>query len=542
MTSSSTAAAGAGAAVPRTYLYARWLILVAVALLGVAHSALLPPFEEYDSIQYWSGIQQVADAGTIPLRGVARLSADVDSYAGPRPFDPSPGQPASGMTYRDFFGRPAPGLPENIQRSFRPGKELNYEGQQPPLYFVALAPVYLLAKDWSWPSHMLLLRLVSWGLAFTGFAIGCRATMRLLTALRVAPALSLLVPAWPLLFPEFFPDMARIGNNGTCLFFMGIAWALILRLLRGPSPAAVAGLGLTLGLGLLTKAFFIPIAAGIALLFVYAAARQRSWQPMKDICIALALAGVIGGGWYLYNFLTAGSFMNLGDFVKVQQNGGVLQTLLRQGVSLHDGLHFLRGLAVMAATFVWSGTWSRAMLSPIFSAPVVVMALIAFGAWLWALRRWPIEGQAPLFVAAPFLVGLVYHQVVWVVTDPGGMAGTPGWHLHILSPPLALALVLGWRYRRLLGALAAYAIAFHIVCWATQLSFFSGCAYSPANRVPLRLDPGSCLIDPAHLAVLGEPILVGVALALAAAAGSAALFLILRAHRGSTPADQGVHT
>ena len=85
-------------------------------------------------------------------------------------------------------------------------------------------------------------------------------------------------------------------------------------------------------------------------------------------------------------------------------------------------------------------------------------------------------------------------------------------------------------------ALATYAIAFHIVCWATQLSFFSGCAYSPANRVPLRLDPGSCLIDPAHLAVLGEPILVGVALGLAVVAGGAALLLVLRARARAMPA------
>src|SRR5437016_10644044 len=88
------------------YRHARWLILAAVALLGVAHSALLPPFEEYDSIQYWSGIQQVADTGTIPLRGVARLSADLDFYDGPRTFDSAPGQPPSGMTYRAFFSRP----------------------------------------------------------------------------------------------------------------------------------------------------------------------------------------------------------------------------------------------------------------------------------------------------------------------------------------------------------------------------------------------------------------------------------------------------
>jgi hypothetical protein len=510
------------------YRHARWLILAAVALLGVAHSALLPPFEEYDSIQYWSGIQQVADTGTVPLRGVARLSADLDFYDGPRTFDSSPGQPPSGMTYRAFFSRLAPALPLPATRTYRPGTALNYEGQQPPLYFVALAPAYLLARDWSWPSHMLLLRLVSWALAFTGFAIGCRATANLLMRLGIEPALGLLVPAWPLLFPEFFPDLARIGNNGTCLFFVGIAWALILRLLQGSDLRAAAGLGVALGLGLLTKAFFVPITLGVALLFAYFAARSRSWRPLRDIAVALAIAMAIGSAWYLYNYASSGSFMNLGDFVKIKEKGGVLQTVLREGINPQQTLQFLRGMAVMAATFAWSGTWSRALLSPVFTAPVVVMALVALAGWLWKIRCWPIAGQAPLFVAGPFLLGLVYHQIVWSLTGAGDMAGTPGWHLHVLSPVLALAFVLGWRYRRLLAGLAIYSLAFHVLCWATQASFFSGCAYSPAFRVPLRLDPGSCLIDPAHLAVLGEPILAGAALVLAAAAGGAALFLILR--------------
>ncbi len=51
------------------------------------------------------------------------------------------------------------------------------------------------------------------GLAFTGFAIGCRATRRILPALGIEPAVGLVVSAWPLLFPEFFPDMARIGPH-----------------------------------------------------------------------------------------------------------------------------------------------------------------------------------------------------------------------------------------------------------------------------------------------------------------------------------------
>jgi hypothetical protein len=109
------------------------------------------------------------------------------------------------------------------------------------------------------------------------------------------------------------------------------------------------------------------------------------------------------------------------------------------------------------------------------------------------------------------------------------MVGTPGWHLHVVAPALALAFALGWRYRRLLGLLAAYAIMFDAACWASQASFFSGCAYPPAPREPLQLEPGSCLIDIGHLAVLGEPMLAGLALLLGASAAAAAIFLAWRA-------------
>ncbi len=220
-----------GQFLPPPYALAFWLILLAVALLGVANCALLPPFEEYDSIQYWSGIQQVADTGKILVQGQTRISADVDAYTGPRTFDQKAG-PFSSTGGSIAISSPQGGiLPEPSTRQYQPGREGNYEGQQPPLYFVALAPAYLLARDWSWPSHMLFLRLVSWGLAFIGFAAGTIAGARVLRDLSLAPSLALLLPAWPLLFPEFITDSARLGTNGLSLCFAGIAWAFTLRLL-----------------------------------------------------------------------------------------------------------------------------------------------------------------------------------------------------------------------------------------------------------------------------------------------------------------------
>jgi len=151
--------------------------------------------------------------------------------------------------------------------------------------------------------------------------------------------------------------------------------------------------------------------------------------------------------------------------------------------------------------------------------------------WLKRIQHGPIEAAAPVFVIFPVVAGLMYQNIaINLITEAG--AGTGGWYLHVLAAPLSLALALGWRHRRIFGFLTIYALLFHAACWATQLSFFSGCAYKPGARESLRLDPDSCLILPSHLAALGEPILGGAALLAAAILGGAALLAVIgRARR-----------
>jgi hypothetical protein len=100
-----------------------------------------------------------------------------------------------------------------------------------------------------------------------------------------------------------------------------------------------------------------------------------------------------------------------------------------------------------------------------------------------------------------------------------GAAGTPGWYLHIMAGPLALALIMGWRQRVILAILAAYALTYHVVLWAMQLSLFSGCAFKAGDYKYTQFDFATCFIAPDRLAVLGEPLLGGLAMAVAIAAG-----------------------
>jgi hypothetical protein len=510
----------------------RWatrLLLLTVGLLGIAHVAFLPPFEGTDERGHWSYIQQLADTGLAPRVGAAMISADVDAYPGPDALM------TGGRAYHDFFAAPVPDMRAAVERQYAPGEFLNWEAEHPPLYYLLLAPFYLLAKDWSWPSHMLLLRRVSWSFAFAGFSIGCLASQRALQSLHVAPAARLLVPAWPLMFPQFFPEMARLGNDSLCLLLVSIAWCFTLRGLGNPRPKAAIGLGLSLGLGLLTKAFFWPVGAGSLSVLVLAGIRERDRRYVATAVIAAAIAIAVGGAWYLRNLAVTGSFFGAYDFILSNQAGGTWDRLVAR-FGPEEVRIVLRGLAVLSGSFAWAGTASLAMLPRIFTAPLVPLAILPLGVWLWHINRRPALVMAPLLLALPLLFGLLYHVLTQAPFGENRI-GTPGWYFHILFAPLALALALGWQPNLLFRSLLVYAITFHAVCWATQLSVFSGCAYKPGPHMSLQLDTGSCLISPANLAVLGEPWLGGVALAGAVIAGTAAL---LAARAATRPAGAPV--
>lgn len=498
------------------------LLLLAVALLGIAHVAFLPPFEGYDENAHWSYVQQIADQARLPPADESWLSGDMDDYAGPRPFERTTPEKPSGAAFRRYFAGPHGDLSRPVPRLYRPTEHPNWEPrQQPPLYYVLLTPFYRIAQDWSWPDHFLLLRLASWGMAFAGFAIGALATQRCLAGWGVPRAVLLVIPAWPILFPEFFPEMARLGNDSLSLLFAGIAWHLIVRILARPRILGAVLLGIALGLGLLTKSFFLPVSIGLALFFLYAALRRGDPRHARDIVVALVVAALIGGHWYLDNYRNYGSVFGMTEFAAAAKYGGVLGGLLRLPPAVLAS-ELLHGLALMIATFVWGGTWTLAHLPAFLMAPVVALALLPLLIWLAGFFRWPLIGQSPLFLAGPLLAGLVSHQLLSIATG-GYVADTPGWYLHILAGPLSLALALGWRWRPLFGWLAAYAVLFHAMCWAGQLSLFSGCAYKPASGQALTLDPGSCLIEPSHLQEIGSPALGFAALALAVAAGVGAL-------------------
>lgn len=483
-----------------------WLVLAAVFLAGIACTAILPAWEGADETAHWSYLQQLSDTGRAPQPGRDNLSTDLDRYTGPRPYsDAAPFERTGHLTYRaarEAHADPGAAAPGR----FAEGTVPNWEAQHPPLYYAILAPLYRALHALPFKDHLFGLRLAGWLMAFAGLAIGAAATLKAAPdwAREHAP----LMAAWPFLVPQFFPTLARLGNDSLCLLLCGIAWGLLLRLSERLSrPVSIAALGLVLGLGLLTKAFFLPIGVGAAAYLAFVG--WRAGRLVSGVLAAgavLVVAGAIGGWWYGSQYAVTHDLTGGADFVNLKRQGGLAAGLGRN-FSLPA---LLRGLAALFATFAWTGTWSLARPPEILILGPLLLVGVPLFWWLRDLRGKPPLAWAPLFLAAPLLASLAYHVIAFIALTGRG-ASTPGYYLHILAAPLAFAVAMGWRRGPVMTGLFAYTALFTLMVWGLEVSMISGCAAKLGEDPHFSFQGATCLVDGAQLHRLAHPLLAGAA-------------------------------
>ena len=123
----------------------------------------------------------------------------------------------------------------------------------------------------------------------------------------------------------------------------------------------------------------------------------------------------------------------------------------------------------------------------------------------------------PVWLSAPFFVGLVYHILVGIALT--GSGGTAGWYVHILAPPVAFMFAFGlagiendrvWQ-RMLFYGLLAYTVFFLIIINWMQMVMFAGFAIKGDDKYYQFQDHAACLMRAAdvitRLDVLGWPLL-----------------------------------
>ena len=549
------------------------LLLAATLLIGIAWILVQPPFEGFDETMHYSSIREIADTHTLPKYGKSRIALFVEEYGAraPLPLGQRHGvQVAQPMSYADFAHDDAarrafaadfasePGL----GRRFEPGSSLNWQARHPPLYYVMLSPLMRATDGLSCVAQMMALRVASWLMAVAGLAIGVWGTARFIRSRRRAGraedshgavadggapraegdlprALPTACLAYPIFVPMFFPEFARLGNDSLCLLIFGVVWALLLQMLaREPSWARAAALGVCIGVGLLTKAFFIPIAAGAVGCLAWSAwsssapSACRS-RMLRDAGLVTAVALLIGGSWYVPAYLESGTLIGNNDLIALDREGGLISGLREHFAWRHVG----RGIAAFIVTGYFGGTWTLARLPEWMYAPGLITIALMCVAALRAPRDPRVTRllTAILWVLLPMLGGMAYHLLSRIAEGTEGH-GTPGWYMSILAPACAVPLgagmiaVAGWRRARWLApALWVWMVAFVVATFWLHAALYAGVAVKDMQTRHIACPGGwMSLLDVAEihrgLAVFGWPT------ASAACLGAGTLMALLAGH------------
>jgi hypothetical protein len=502
------------------------IYLLCLLGIGVGYISITPPFEGFDETAHYSSLREISDTGKIPIYGKSYIDQSVVDYQGPIHYDTGVPPFDRGLVYPKFFAQPE--LVEQYLKiyrrpssrvTYRPSSELNWQAQHPPLYYLLLASSLPALDGFSFTAQLFVLRLISYVLALCGVAFGLFAVNQPDKPPERNPAVIGFV-LYPIILPMFFPEFARLGNDSLCLFFVGLCAYLLSSWLKDDRNVGKAlAIGAALGLGLLTKAFFLPITLGFGIFLALrlwparANLPERSERLKSSISILLA-AVLVGGGWYVYKFAMYGDLTGADYAIRLARQGGMMAGL-KEHLSLNQ---VLRGALMPLVSYQWVGTWSVTRLPELLQVPMVALAAwVAFG-YLQQVKHRSFDDAAwlPVWVFCSFILGLYWHVLIGIALYNLGAAG--GWYLHILMPWAAPALGIGvasivghLRGRRLLAALLTYAIAFHAFALWAQLSLFTGCATKSVDKHyafsggAFCFDQTSLIVD--RLAVLGYPVL-----------------------------------
>lgn len=396
--------------------YLIWLCFLARVLF---YAAALPTWEGYDEWSHFAVVRLVALRGQILPPRDSPLPRDVGASLNLVPLPWSWRQAAApSLTHDEFWQLPKDSretriaafreLPRAWQWQDTDGTYRAHEAFQPPLYYWTMAPVMLLLAGAGISTQLMAVRwfgalLGSFAIPFT-FLIARQVLGSRRMALGCAAVLALM--------PGFALVVGHAGNDCLAIaLFSLLIWSAV-RIAGGRSgPVDRVVLGASLGLGLLTKAYFLTAIPAIAVLAV--------WKLRSRAVLPLACALLAGGWWYARAYLQTGAVTGLTDFVMASSR---TDNLLSQVLAVPWG----RAFDSILFSHLYAGGWSFLQVrSWIYHLFYAVMLLAAVGL-LRARRTRELLILAALY--ASFWLGELYHVVIlWAAR---GVATSMGYYLY----------------------------------------------------------------------------------------------------------------
>jgi 4-amino-4-deoxy-L-arabinose transferase-like glycosyltransferase len=343
-----------------------------------------------------------------------------------------------------YSGRPVTPPEDRLpfaELELSPGVDPRMHGDQmtqhPPLYYAVNAAVVGATGSLTWPFDrtIVLMRLVSVAMVMWIPLMAFSVTRTLTGNRRLADVAAVL----PLAVPQLAALGGSVQNDALVIFLGGLVAVLLAKVLRGDrSWWTLGAVGVTLGLGLLTKGSLLALVPVVGVAVVVGARRglPLGWRPTVIRLVAVwAIAFAVGGWWWAVNILRYGTIQPSG--VPVEHEPSVTS-----GVDTSSAVEFA-GVFWAKITNTFWGTFGQLEL-PLPRPLVIVLTLVLLALVALGLRR--RSTRLPLLVLLSVFVltvALVFWQMYASHLRTGQYAGIQGRYLFGGLVPVFAAAAMG---------------------------------------------------------------------------------------------------
>lgn len=441
-----------------TFLILIWCVFLA---RGVFYSAVLPVWEGYDEPFHFSFVQYLVTNRRLPVpTDLVSREIQTSLHLLPLPWTlQKHGYPPPILTH-DAFWRLDAQQRQRLQQELgriprewarEPSTEpiRNYEAQQPPLYYVLFSPALRGMESLDLAARLLLLRVLSVVVSSfvipLGYLVARKGLRNETTALHIV--------ALATMMPELMVNISRVGNESLAIVLYTLLVYVSLKLVDGPKHFRHLPLaGLLVGLGLLTKAYFLTALPTLFVILAWCFWRYPShWRALaRQSAAATGIIVAVAGPWYWRAHQVLGSWSGL--YSDAALHGTSRSELLRQ--IWH--VNWLSAVISVALSHIWYGAWSFLRVSnAVYLAFGVVIVLAAVGTAILFVKFWRAttdkEWETPsrdYFIILTcfytfFCLGLAY-QVLTLFIGEGTSAST-GWYIYCLVIPELILVYSGLR-------------------------------------------------------------------------------------------------
>jgi hypothetical protein len=438
----------------RTLLALLWL---AFLIRGFFYAAILPIWEGYDEPYHFAYIQCLIATHTTPtLTTPISRQVDASLHVLPLPWMlKAQAIPKPLYTHDDFWKLSEPEralleskfveIPREWGREPSLERVWNYEAQQPPLYYLLCAPFMVLLRNASLVTQIFTLRFVGVIVASLAVPLAYALVRQIIgTSSAFFSILGLAI-----VMPELYLNLVRVSNEVPAILLYTALLYTLVRFLETPSHALMPiASAILIGLGLLTKAYFLSSIP--ALFFVMTFALWRWPQYRLRLALysfsAACLIAAVAGPWYFHIHQLTGSWSGLERETMAPHS--TLKTLAHI-----LNVNWLSGCSSIIVSHVWFGAWSFLKVGKawyLVLGGVDLVAVLGVIVLCWRTRN--ASGRA--IVAIPpsslfvvicvygfFCFGLAYDVLLTYVSL--GVSSSTGWYMYCLVAAETMLLYLG---------------------------------------------------------------------------------------------------